>query len=98
MPSRNGRARRGAQKSNSRFRIPDEKKPPTPRELEVAGWIGKGKSNGQIGELLKCSTGTVKKHVQRLLQKLGLDNRLEICVWCHREGKHLVPKDGEQGV
>jgi len=92
MPSRNARADRGPRKLNSKSRFLDEKKPPTPRELEVARWIGHGKTNEQISKLLGCSTTTVKKHVQHILEKLGLENRLGICVWCHNEGKRLLPK------
>jgi DNA-binding NarL/FixJ family response regulator len=98
MPSRNGRAICSPAKSSPRSRIFDEKKPLTPRELDVARWIGHGKTNQDIGQLLGCSTTTVKKHVQHILEKLGLENRLEICVWCHGEGKYLLPKDGEHSV
>lgn len=81
---------------NSRF--PEEKKPPTPRELQVAKWIGRAKTNEQIGKLLGCRKTTVKKHVQNLLEKLGLENRLGICAWCHGEGKDLLPKDDQDAV
>ena len=95
MPSRKHRAQRGPRKLNSKSRFLKEKRSPTPRELEVAGWIGLAKSNEQIAKLLGWSTETVKKHVQHLLKKLGVENRLGICVWCHREAKHLLPKGGQ---
>jgi DNA-binding CsgD family transcriptional regulator len=95
MSSLNGRVRRSATKSNSASLLLDEKKPLTPRELEVAKWIGRAKGNAQIAQVLKCSVPTVKKHVQNMLEKLGLENRLEICVWCHNEGKDLIESDAE---
>ncbi len=95
MASRKRPAQRSPRKLNSKSRFLKEKKPPTPRELEVAGWIGLGKSNEQIGKLLGCSTGTVKKHVQRLFAKLGFKSRLAICLWCYREATHLLPNDGK---
>jgi transcriptional regulator EpsA len=47
------------------------------RELEVIRWVHDGKSNGQIGALLKISPLTVKNHVQKILRKLNVQNRTE---------------------
>lgn len=47
------------------------------RELEVLQLVSEGLSNPAIGKKLFISTGTVKTHVHRLLQKLGADNRTE---------------------
>jgi DNA-binding NarL/FixJ family response regulator len=33
------------------------------------------KANEEIGLILKMKTATVKKYVQRILEKLGLENR-----------------------
>lgn len=62
----------------------------TPRELEVAHWIGRGKGDEEIARILERSTTTVKKHVQHILKKLGLETRLDVCRWCHEEGRKLV--------
>jgi DNA-binding CsgD family transcriptional regulator len=48
----------------------------TPREAEVLFWIAEGKSNPEIAVILANTAGTVKKQVQSLLEKLGLENRL----------------------
>jgi DNA-binding NarL/FixJ family response regulator len=45
------------------------------RELQVAECVLRGWDNQLIKEHLKCSLGTVKKHLQRVLDKLGVDSR-----------------------
>lgn len=47
----------------------------TPRETEIAHWIAEGKSNPEIGTILGISRSTVKIHVERILEKLGVENR-----------------------
>ena len=47
----------------------------TPREHEVLRWIGEGKSNSEIATILGVSTATAKTHVERILAKLGVENR-----------------------
>lgn len=47
------------------------------REIEVIRWVHDGKSNGQIGVLLKISPLTVKNHVQKILRKLNVQNRTQ---------------------
>jgi DNA-binding CsgD family transcriptional regulator len=45
----------------------------TEREADVLQWIAKGKSNPDIAAILGTSPRTVQKHVERLLQKLGVE-------------------------
>lgn len=47
----------------------------TPREAEILFWITQGKSNPEIAIILTMQLVTVKKHVQNVLQKLGVENR-----------------------
>lgn len=47
----------------------------TPREHQVALLVGRGLSNKEIARELKVSHGTVKLHVHKILQKLGVKNR-----------------------
>jgi DNA-binding NarL/FixJ family response regulator len=49
----------------------------SPRELEVAAMIAEGQSNKEISTSLRISEPTVKKHVGRILAKLGLADRLQ---------------------
>lgn len=45
------------------------------REREIALWIGKGKSNAEIAQLIGLSENTVKHYLTRMLDKLGCANR-----------------------
>jgi DNA-binding CsgD family transcriptional regulator len=47
----------------------------TARESEILGWVAAGKTNPQIAELLGISPLTVKKHAERVFEKLGVTNR-----------------------
>lgn len=50
----------------------------TERELEVLKELTSGDSNAEIGERLCISVGTVKYHVQNLLEKTGFKTRTEL--------------------
>jgi DNA-binding NarL/FixJ family response regulator len=58
----------------------------TDRERAVAVAIGQGKANAEIAAELFMSVATVKAHVSRLLQKLELDNRVQIALLAHDAG------------
>jgi DNA-binding NarL/FixJ family response regulator len=58
----------------------------TDREREVAVAIGAGRSNAEIAAELFMSVATVKAHVSRLLQKLELDNRVQVALLAHDAG------------
>ena len=47
----------------------------TAREMEVLTWIAQGKTNYEIGVILGACTGTISKHVERILRKLCVENR-----------------------
>ncbi|MDH0866753.1 response regulator [Mitsuaria sp. GD03876] len=47
----------------------------TAREGEVLYWVVKGKINRDIGEILGASPATVKKHLERIHAKLGVETR-----------------------
>jgi DNA-binding NarL/FixJ family response regulator len=47
----------------------------TAREAEVLLWIAQGKSNPDIAGILGCAENTVKVHVARIFEKLGVENR-----------------------
>jgi len=52
----------------------------TPREIEVAMWVSQGKSNPEIATILQLSPRTVEKHVERVLVKLGVENRTAVAL------------------
>ncbi|MEO5671246.1 MAG: response regulator transcription factor [Ramlibacter sp.] len=47
----------------------------TAREAEVLYWVVKGKINRDIGDILGSSPATVKKHLERIFAKLGVETR-----------------------
>ncbi|HEX2197432.1 MAG TPA: XrtB/PEP-CTERM-associated transcriptional regulator EpsA [Burkholderiales bacterium] len=49
----------------------------TVREMDILKWIYLGKSNFEIGAILKISPLTVKNHVQKILRKLNVVNRTQ---------------------
>ncbi|MEF7614674.1 response regulator transcription factor [Aquincola sp. MAHUQ-54] len=47
----------------------------TAREAEVLYWVVKGKTNRDVGDILGASAATVKKHLERVYEKLGVETR-----------------------
>jgi DNA-binding NarL/FixJ family response regulator len=58
----------------------------TDRERDVFRLIAKGLSNGEIGRELFISDTTVKTHVTRVFQKLGVRDRVQAVVLAYRAG------------
>jgi DNA-binding NarL/FixJ family response regulator len=52
----------------------------SPREHDVALAVGRGLGNAEIAAALHLSVPTVKGHVSRLLEKLEVDNRVQIAL------------------
>jgi DNA-binding response OmpR family regulator/DNA-binding CsgD family transcriptional regulator len=47
----------------------------TMKEAEVLYWVVKGKTNRDIGDILGSSPATVKKHLEHVFEKLGVETR-----------------------
>lgn len=47
----------------------------TKREAEVLFWVAKDKSNARIARVMGCCEGTVRKHLEHLYGKLGVQTR-----------------------
>ena len=58
----------------------------TDREKEVALAVGRGLTNADIARELYLSIPTVKAHVSRLFDKLGVTNRVQIAMVVHDAG------------
>lgn len=56
----------------------------TPRQAEVAYWVGQGKSNPEVAIILGTSPRTIDKHMEGILSRLGLENRSALIVECGR--------------
>lgn len=49
----------------------------TRRESEILVWIARGKTNNEVAEALYISPRTVKKHLEHIYHKLGVESRTE---------------------
>jgi len=59
----------------------------SPRENEVYELIGQGMSNRDIAQTLFISEATVKVHVRRIFEKLGLRTRTQVALRAARRGR-----------
>jgi DNA-binding response OmpR family regulator/DNA-binding CsgD family transcriptional regulator len=60
----------------------------TVRQAEVAYWVAQGKSNAETALILGTSPRTVDKHMERIFQRLGVENRVSLLVTVN---EHLRP-------
>lgn len=58
----------------------------TERELHVLILVARGLSNAQIAETLDVTQANVKSRVNRILTRLGLENRVQAAILAHEAG------------
>jgi len=66
----------------------------TQRELDVLRLVAEGKTNAEIAQSLFVSVGTVKVHVERILDKLGVSDRTQAAVRAVELGYLAPPSSG----
>ncbi|POM26912.1 Transcriptional regulatory protein LiaR [Actinomadura rubteroloni] len=78
----------------------------TERELDVLRFLARGRTNAEISKDLSLSESTVKSHVQNLLNKLNLRNRVAVVIYAYESrlvevgatqpelSRWPVPRDG----
>jgi DNA-binding NarL/FixJ family response regulator len=60
--------------------------PLTKREEEVLRLVATGMSNRDIAAVLFIAEGTVKTHVEHIIGKIGVSDRVQAAVWAARHG------------
>lgn len=64
----------------------------TAREAEVLYWLVKGKTNRDIGDILGASPATVKKHLERVYVKMGVETRTAAAAVAMQRVRQLQPQ------
>jgi DNA-binding response OmpR family regulator/DNA-binding CsgD family transcriptional regulator len=64
----------------------------TAREAEVLYWLVKGKTNRDIGDILGASPATVKKHLERVYVKMGVETRTAAASIAMQRVRQLQPQ------
>lgn len=76
-----------------------EKHPLTKREIEVLEYLVQGDDNNEIAQALSISSSTVKTHLNNIMEKLHMRNRIEMAIYAVTEGIvdiHREKKDMER--
>src|SRR6185503_11087329 len=66
----------------------DEASTLTAREAEIVRMLAHGLRNKEVAAELGISEGTVKVHLHRIYEKLGVDGRVELLLWAQT---HRLP-------
>jgi DNA-binding NarL/FixJ family response regulator len=66
--------------------------PLTDREQEVLRLLATGLSNRDIATILFVAESTIKTHVEHILGKLGVSDRVQAAVWAARHGLAPIPE------
>ena len=80
-------------KSEERLNVfdPESLKPIglTQRESEVLAWVAEGKSNNDVGLILGIRSVTVKKHLEHIFEKMGVE-RTAAVAFAIRESRRMT--------
>ncbi len=61
--------------------------PLTSRQEEILALVGEGRSDQEIGQILHLQEATVRSHVHRIIQRLGLENRAQAVAYINHTRK-----------
>lgn len=67
----------------------------TDRELTILPMVVRGLTNREIGERLGITPRTVGTHISHMMDKAGVDNRVQLSMMALRQGLTSLYKDGE---
>ncbi len=70
----------------------------TYREEDVLYWVSQGKTNAETAKILKIAPGTVKVHLERIYQKLGVENRTAASAYATGRGEKNSSGRGPRGA
>lgn len=73
-------------KAQPQGRSPSLTTPLTEREKEILERVAHGESNREVAQTLGISEHTVKNHLKNILQKLHLDNRVQLTRYAYEHG------------
>ncbi len=62
----------------------------TQRETEVLAWVAEGKSNNDVGLILGIRSVTVKKHLEHIFEKMGVETRTAAVAFALRATRQIV--------
>jgi DNA-binding NarL/FixJ family response regulator len=69
----------------------------TQREREVLGLVVRGATNREIATTLFISENTVKNHLRNILEKLHLQNRVQVVTYALQQGLVAQPQQRDPG-
>jgi DNA-binding NarL/FixJ family response regulator len=72
--------------SGRRDPVPSPDPALTAREREILALLGQGRSNKVIARELEIAEQTVKNHLSRIFQALGVSDRTQAALWAQRRG------------
>ena len=61
----------------------------TPRQAEVVYWVAQGKTNPEVAIILGASPRTIDKHMERIFERLGVENRASLIVVTAERLRHV---------
>ena len=65
----------------------------TPREREVLAMVAEGLPNKLIARRLEISEKTVKAHLTRIFERIGVSDRTQAALWAQRHGPGAVVRE-----